>query len=70
MKRFLKWVLLYPLLMILVLAGAFFVHVWYFKPFSIDLYYNRVFAQFALDNPEMLTSMRLLDQYGIDFHAD
>jgi uncharacterized protein (DUF885 family) len=70
MKRFLKWVLLYPLLMILVLAGAFFVHVWYFKPFSIDLYYNRVFAQVALDNPEMLTSMRLLDQYGIDFHAD
>jgi uncharacterized protein (DUF885 family) len=70
MKRFLKWVLLYPLLLILVLGGGLFVHVWYFKPVTINLYYNRVFAQFALDNPELLTSMRLLDQNGIDFHAD
>jgi uncharacterized protein (DUF885 family) len=70
MKRVLKWVLLYPLLLLLALGGVFFVHVWYFKPFSINLYYNRVFLQFALDNPELLTSMRLLDQFGIDFHAD
>ncbi len=68
--KLLKWVVLYPLLAITVLGGAFFVHVWYFKPVSINLYYNRVFAQFALDNPELLTSMRLLDQFGIDFHAD
>ncbi|MDY7228865.1 DUF885 domain-containing protein [Hyalangium rubrum] len=70
MKRVLKWLLLYPSLLILTLSGVLFIHVWYFKPFRIDLYYNRVFAQFALDNPELLTSMRLLDQYGIDFHAD
>jgi uncharacterized protein (DUF885 family) len=70
MKRVLKWVLLYPLLLILVVGGGFFIHVWYFKPVTINLYYNRVFAQFALDNPELLSSMRLLDQYGIDFHAD
>jgi uncharacterized protein (DUF885 family) len=69
MKRVLKWVLS-SLLLLLTLGGVFFVHVWYFKPFSIGLYYNRVFAQFALDNPELLTSMRLLDQFGIDFHAD
>ena len=68
--KLLKWLVAYPLLALLVLGGAFFVHVWYFKPVSINLYYNRVFAQFALDSPEMLTSMRLLDQFGIDFHAD
>jgi uncharacterized protein (DUF885 family) len=68
--KWLKWLLLYPLLLLLVLGGVFFVHVWYFKPLSIDLYYNRVFAQFALKSPELLTSMRLLDQFGIDFHAD
>ncbi len=70
MKRLLKWLLLYPVLLLLVLGGAFFVHVWYFKPLSINLYYNRVFSQFALENPELLTSLRLLDQFGIDFHAD
>ncbi|HLL02154.1 MAG TPA: DUF885 domain-containing protein [Myxococcaceae bacterium] len=68
--KLLKWLVLYPLLAIVVLGAGFFVHVWYFKPVSIDLYYNRVFAQFAVDSPEMLTSMRLLDQFGIDFHAD
>ena len=68
--KLLKWLVLYPLLVLLVLGAGFFVHVWYFKPVSIDLYYNRVFAQFAVDSPEMLTSMRLLDQFGIDFHAD
>lgn len=68
--KWMKWLLLYPLLLLLVLGGGLFVHVWYFKPFSINLYYNRVFAQFALDSPELLTSMRLLDQFGIDFHAD
>jgi uncharacterized protein (DUF885 family) len=68
--KLLKWVVVYPLLAVLVLGGAFFVHVWYFKPVTINLYYNRVFAQFALESPEMLTSMRLLDQFGIDFHAD
>jgi uncharacterized protein (DUF885 family) len=69
MKRVLKWVLR-SLLLLLVLGGVFFVHVWYFKPVSINLYYNRVFLRFALDNPEILTSLRLLDQFGIDFHAD
>lgn len=68
--KWLKWLLLYPLLLLVVLGGAFFVHVWYFKPVTINLYYNRVFAQFALDSPELLTSLRLLDQFGIDFHAD
>ena len=69
MRRLLKWIFRL-LLIVIVLGGVFFVHVWYFKPFSINWYYTRVFAQFALDNPEMLTSMRLLDQFGIDFHAD
>lgn len=69
MKRLFKWFSVLVLLLLLA-GGLFFVHVWYFKPAKIDWYYTRVFAQFALDNPELLTSLRLLDQYGIDFHAD
>ena len=69
MKRILKW-LAGLLGIVILLAGTFFVHVWYFKPAKIDWFYTRVFAQFALDNPEILTSLRILDQYGLNFTAD
>jgi uncharacterized protein (DUF885 family) len=69
MKRILKW-LAGLVGIVVLLGGAFFVHVWYFKPAKVDWYYTRVFAQFALDNPELLTSLRILDQYGLNFSAD
>jgi uncharacterized protein (DUF885 family) len=68
MKRILKW-LAGLIGVVVLLAGAFFVHVWYFKPAKVDWFYTRVFAQFALDNPEILTSLRILDQYGLNFTA-
>ena len=69
MKRILKW-LAGLVGVVVVLAGTFFVHVWYFKPAKVDWFYTRVFAQFALVNPEILTSLRILDQYGLNFTAD
>lgn len=68
MKRLLKW-LLRLLLIVLVLGGAFFVHVWYFKPAKIDWFYNRTFAKFAIDSPEMLSSMRILPGW-MDFYGN
>lgn len=67
MKTFFKWALRL-LLLVLVLAGSFFVHVWYFKPLSIDWFYQRVFFQFAIGQPQMLTNMRLFEQFGITGH--
>ena len=58
MKRLLKWLLSLIALAIL-LAGAFFIHVWYFKPASINWFYGRVFAQFAAQSPELLSNMRM-----------
>jgi uncharacterized protein (DUF885 family) len=68
MRTVLKW-LLRVVVLALVLGGAFFVHVWYFKPYSIDLFYGRVFAQFALKSPELLSNMRILPPWA-DFHSD
>jgi uncharacterized protein (DUF885 family) len=68
MKTLLKW-LLRLLLLVVVLSGVFFVHVWYFKPYKIDWFYGRVFAKFALDSPEMLSSMRILPSWA-DFYSD
>ena len=49
-------------------AGAFFVHVWYFKPYSINLFFGREALQFALESPELLSSVRVLERFGIDGH--
>lgn len=68
MRTVLRW-LLRLVVLALVLGGAFFVHVWYFKPYSIDLFYGRVFAQFALRSPELLSSMRILPPWA-DFYSD
>lgn len=67
MKKVFKW-LGGGLVVLVVLAGLLFVNVWYFKPVSIDLFYSRVFLKVALDSPELLTSLRLLDGVGIRGH--
>jgi len=68
MKKLLKW-LFGLIVLVLVLGGAFFVHVWYFKPYSINWFYGRTFAQFALDSPQMLSSMRILPSWA-DFYSN
>ena len=68
MKKFLKW-LLYLILLAISLVGIFFIHIWYFKPAKIDWFYGRVFAQFALQSPELLSNMRILPPW-LDFFSD
>ena len=68
MRIWLKW-LLRLIVLAIVLTGAFFVHVWYFKPYKIDWFYGRVFAQFALQSPELLSNMRILPPW-LDFYSD
>jgi uncharacterized protein (DUF885 family) len=54
---------------LIALVGGWLVYasIWG-KPPAIDLFYERVFVRFALDDPELLTSLRLLEPYGLDFH--
>ena len=47
---------------------AFGVHTWYAKPLSIDWFYARTFLRFALDNPELLTQIRILEPFGLHAH--
>ena len=55
MRRFKKILkVLAVLLVVLILAaGAFLAHVWYFKPFDINLFFARAAIQFALESPEL-----------------
>jgi uncharacterized protein (DUF885 family) len=67
MKRILKWSSLL-LLGVLLLAAALLAQTWYAKPLSIDWFYARVFLRFALDSPELLTRLRILEPLGLRSH--
>ncbi len=68
MRTLLKW-LARGVLLVVVVAAVAFVHVWYFKPYKIDWFYGKTFLQFALQSPQMLSSMRILPPWA-DFYSD
>jgi uncharacterized protein (DUF885 family) len=63
MCKLLKWTGV-AIGVLLVLAAALFVQTWYFRPFSIDVFFERIFFQFALEEPELLSQFGLLRQTG------
>jgi uncharacterized protein (DUF885 family) len=57
------------LLAILVAAGiALAAHTWFAKPLSINWFYLRYLVQQGMNNPEQLTSLRMLEPYGLRGH--
>jgi uncharacterized protein (DUF885 family) len=57
------------LFLVALVAGAtFFVNAWYFKPWSISVFFEKVFIERALQEPEMLTRLRLLEGFGLHGH--
>jgi uncharacterized protein (DUF885 family) len=53
---------------LLIGAAALAAHTWFFKPISIDWFYSKLFFQFAIESPELLTQLRLFEQIGIRGH--
>jgi uncharacterized protein (DUF885 family) len=68
MKRVLKWTLRLALVL-MVGAGGLIVHTLWFKPLKIEWFYERVFAEFALQSPELLSSLRILPSW-MDWYSD
>ena len=59
------------LLLVLILSIAIFAtNLIWFKPFNINHFYERVFIEFILDDPEILSQLRLLESVGLHFHND
>ncbi len=46
---------------------ALAANAWWFKPLSINVFYERVFLRSVLRDPELLTSLGVLRRYGISF---
>ena len=62
--------LLATLAILLAAAAAFVIPTVWFKPWSIDHFYARTFLAFALRHPMMLSSLRVLEPMGLDFHSN
>lgn len=67
MRRFIKWIGVALATVVLVVA-ALIAHTIYFKPLKLDWFYTRIFAAFAIESPEMLSSMRILPGW-LDFYS-
>jgi len=68
MRRVLKW-LLRSVLVVIVLFAALVAHTIWFKPVKIDWFYGRVFAEYALQSPELLSTLRILPS-SLDFYSN
>lgn len=66
-RSILKWLLLVFVALIL-LAGALVVNVIWFKPVTLNLYFERTFLQFGLDSPQALTMIGILDPLPVKFY--
>jgi uncharacterized protein (DUF885 family) len=64
-----RWIAVVGLLVV-VSGGAFLRAAVWGKPWSIDQFFSRVFLEFALERPLVLSQLRILEPYGVTWHAD
>src|SRR5438132_3101903 len=66
-KRILKW--LGAIIAVFVIAIAVFsINLIWFRPWSLNLFYEKVFAEILFDHPEILSTLGLVEQFGITGH--
>ena len=56
------------LLVALLVAGVFAVNAIWFRPWSIRVFFEREFLLSALEDPELLTTIGVLEQFGVQSH--
>ncbi|HSV63008.1 MAG TPA: DUF885 domain-containing protein [Chthoniobacterales bacterium] len=66
-RRILKWTLRIVGLLVVVLA-IFLINLIWFRPWSLNLFYEKIFAQILFDEPELLSSIGLVERFGITGH--
>ena len=52
----------------LLAATVFVVNLIWFRPFSLNLFYEKTFVTFVLEKPELLTSIGIAEQFGYRRH--
>ena len=66
-RKTLKWILRILALLFVVVA-IFLVNLIWFRPWSLNLFYEKVFVKVLFEEPELLSSLGLVEQFGITSH--
>lgn len=66
-KRLLKWLLGIVAVLLLIAAICAGNAIW-FRPWSLNVFYEKVFIEFVFEEPELLSSLGLVEQFGITGH--
>src|SRR5215469_6284512 len=48
--------------------AVFLVNIIWFRPWSLNLFYEKVFAEVVLDHTELLSKLGLVEQFGFTSH--
>jgi uncharacterized protein (DUF885 family) len=67
LKRVLKW-LGGVIAVVLLVVAVFLINLIWFRPWSLNLFYEKVFAEVLFDHPELLSALGLVEQFGITRH--
>src|SRR6266704_1639297 len=66
-KRIFKW--FGAIIAVVAIAIAVFLtNLIWFRPWSLNLFYEKVFAELLFDHPEILSTLGLVEQFGITSH--
>jgi uncharacterized protein (DUF885 family) len=67
LKRILKWALgIFAVLVVCI--AIFLINLIWFRPWSLNLFYDKVFAETLFDHPELLSMLGIVEQFGITGH--
>jgi uncharacterized protein (DUF885 family) len=66
-KVLLKW-LLGVVVAIVIAAAILLVNLIWFRPWNLNLFYGKVFAEVIFSEPELLSQLGLVEQFGITGH--
>src|SRR5437588_11635610 len=67
LKRVLKF--LFGIALAVFIAGAIFLtNLIWFRPWNLNLFYEKIFAKAVFKEPELLSSLGLVEQFGITNH--
>src|SRR5205823_12521503 len=67
LKQVLKF--LFGIVLAVLIAGAIFLaNLIWFRPWNLNLFYEKVFAEAVFQEPELLSSLGLVEQFGITGH--
>lgn len=66
-KRVLKWIFGIAVIAVIVIA-IFAINLIWFRPWSLNLFYEKIFAELIFDEPELLSQLGLVEQFGFTSH--